>query len=377
MVAVLLGSLFLLLLLGHLVFPFDFYLFLFKTFSEASVAHADMSLLQRRMDIGIEKGSLVFLILVIIFFMRKRERLNGMLFGFLAMAVLLVDLYLFGAQFVQLYEFKTTTEKEKIISKLERNPAEGRIATRSDLFTPNDGLQYQFPSVEGYDPLLLKRYLHYIRFSQGYARDDHVIVISGGDLRFPGAKLLRMLNLKQMVLGREVVETDNGLPYAAVVGRAIVKPVEEILPFMAGEAFDPQKMIVLESKDAAGLLKEEEEGTPRAICVVEEYENERIRMKVSTDKPGYLLLSEIYYPGWKAVVDGKGVPVLCGNYIFRVIPLEKGEHDVVLFFVSWPFRIGAVVSILAFIFSLCFVLWPGRPQNRSSSGGVADNSLSP
>ena len=86
------------------------------------------------------------------------------------------------------------------------------------------------------------------------------------------------------------------------------------------------------------------------------YKNETIRIKTSSDRAGYLVLSEIFYPGWQATVDGKKAPVLCGNYIFRVIPLEQGEHDVSLKFVSWPFRIGAMISLLTLIGSLWFVL---------------------
>jgi hypothetical protein len=363
--ATLAGCLFLLLLAGHLLFPFDFYLFLFKTFSEAPVGHADMSMLQRRMDMGLVRGVLVFLTLAVIFFMRRRGQLNRAAFSILAVAVLIVDLYLFGAHFVQPYTFKTTPGKEKIISEMSRKPSNGRILTRSALFLPNDGLQYRFPSLEGYDPLLLKRYLHYIRFSQGFPRDDHVIKIEGRDLRVPGAKLLKMLNLKQIVSGRGPVETGNGMPYAVLVGRALEKPAEEILPFMVSKAFDPRRTVVLESGTFVRFSGHDEEGIPEATCVVKRYENERIVLKVSTDKPGYLVLSEIYYPGWKATVDGKKVPVLRGNYIFRVVPMEKGEHEVVLFFVSWPFRIGAIVSALAFFFSLCLVLWPGRPRTLS------------
>lgn len=363
--AVLVGGLFLLLLAGHLIFPFDFYLFLFNTFSEAPVGHADMPMLQKRMDMGLVRGALVFLTLAVIFFMRRRGRLDRAAFSILAVAVLIVDLYLFGAHFVQPYEFKTTPEKAKIISEMNRKPSNGRILTRSALFLPNDGLQYRFPSIEGYDPLLLKRYLHYVRFSQGFPRDDHVIKIGGTDLRFPGAKLLKMLNLKQMVSGRGLVETDNGMPYAVLVGRAVEKPTEEILPFMASKAFDPQKTVVLESGNSVQFPGHDQKGIPEATCVVKKYENERIVLKVSTDRPGFLVLSEMYYPGWKAVVNGKKVPVLRGNYIFRVVPIEKGEHEVVLFFVSWPFRIGAVISVLAFFFSLCLVLWPGRPRTLS------------
>jgi uncharacterized membrane protein YfhO len=56
-------------------------------------------------------------------------------------------------------------------------------------------------------------------------------------------------------------------------------------------------------------------------------------------------------------VDGKEVPVLCGNYLFRVVPVGAGTHEVVLRFVSWPFRVGAVISLLTLIGGLLFILW--------------------
>jgi len=54
-------------------------------------------------------------------------------------------------------------------------------------------------------------------------------------------------------------------------------------------------------------------------------------------------------------VDGKETPILRGNYLFRVIPLEKGDHEVCLYFVSWSFRIGAIISLFTFICSLLLI----------------------
>ena len=183
-----LGTFFLVLLVGHVAFPYDFYLFLFKTFSQGPVGHADLSELYVRMATGMERGFFIFLATALILFLRWRARLNARLLGMLAVFVLVVDLYLFGAQFVQPYEFVHSQDKEKIVAKLYRKAPDGRIATQGRLFMPNDGLQYRFPSIEGYDPLLLRRYLHYIRFSQGYAHDDHIIKIGGKGFEISGGK---------------------------------------------------------------------------------------------------------------------------------------------------------------------------------------------
>jgi uncharacterized membrane protein YfhO len=65
-------------------------------------------------------------------------------------------------------------------------------------------------------------------------------------------------------------------------------------------------------------------------------------------------MSEIWYPGWGASVDGMNRDVICGNYMFRVVAVEEGSHEVTVSFVSWPFRVGAVVSFLALGLSMYF-----------------------
>jgi uncharacterized membrane protein YfhO len=67
-------------------------------------------------------------------------------------------------------------------------------------------------------------------------------------------------------------------------------------------------------------------------------------------------MSEIWYPGWVAFVDGEESEVMCGNYLFRVVPVKEGNHEVTVHFVSRPFRVGAVVSFLALILSLYFIV---------------------
>ena len=73
-------------------------------------------------------------------------------------------------------------------------------------------------------------------------------------------------------------------------------------------------------------------------------------------------MSEIIYPGWKATVDGEKATILPGNFLFRVIPLNEGEHEVHLFFISWPFRIGACITLLSLIGSIWFILRRGKKK---------------
>jgi len=262
-----------------------------------------------------------------------------------------MDLYLFGAQFIKTHEFSTSPEKQNIVAQLNRSPSQGRVITISALFKTNDGLRYRFPSITGYDPLILRRYVYYTQSSQNYHHDDRVVNLAY--INTPGEKLMRMLNVKQVVLGERVQTIDNALPYANIVRNAVVKQYDEILPFMRSDEFDPQNMVVFEPEYGSHLFPKSQNEIFKASCTVLDYGNEDIRIRTSSNQRGHLVLSEIFYPGWQATVDGKKVPVLQGNYIFRVVPLEKGEHEVHIYFVSWPFRIGAIVSLL----TLCGSLW--------------------
>jgi len=164
-----------------------------------------------------------------------------------------------------------------------------------------------------------------------------------------------MLHVSQVVKGNQIASIERSVPYATLVAKQVIKSSDEVLSFMKDKSFNPQEMVVLETeypRQAIDRIKGEEF---KASCSVIDYENEKIRIKTTADHPGYLVLSEIYYPGWKAKVDGRETPILRGNYLFRVIPLEKGEHEVDLYFVSWPFRIGAIISIFTLICSLFFI----------------------
>jgi len=161
--------------------------------------------------------------------------------------------------------------------------------------------------------------------------------------------------LKQTITGKRIRSIGNNAPYANLVGKAVVRNADEVLPFMKSEGFDPKRMMVFEPEYSSKPIFETEGETVNGSYTVLSYQNETICIKTLSDRSGYLVLSEIFYPGWQATVDGKKVPVLCGNYIFRVIPLEKGAHDVSFQFVSWPFRFGGIISLLTLIGSAWFV----------------------
>jgi hypothetical protein len=150
------------------------------------------------------------------------------------------------------------------------------------------------------------------------------------------------------------------VPYAQIIQDGVVKRPEEVLDFMKGDQFDPKKMVVFEPGRGFEERRAKKGEAFEASCAVVDYGHEHIVIKTSSSQSGYLVLSEVFYPGWHAEVDGERVDVLCGNYIFRVIPIDKGEHRVDLYFISRPFRIGAVTSVITLLSSLIFLVLTQR-----------------
>ncbi|MBW1998360.1 MAG: YfhO family protein [Deltaproteobacteria bacterium] len=330
---------------------------LFRLFAQGPVTDAQLVGLFERVSRSVYQGLFVFFTTAVLLWALKRGKIQQEVFKGLVSFLLVADLFLFGSEFIRTYDFETAPQKGRILSKLPQDPARGRVITSSDLFLVNDGLRYRFPSVLGYDPLILKRYVEYVLAAQGEDPRQPERMVNLSRIPDPSAKLMALLNARYLVDGKEIHELDSTVPYVTVVSKAVFKPPEKVLPFMAGEEFDPASMVVLEGGEGqamrGGSRKPGEMGPSYSVS---EYHNDEIRIRIKTKRPAYLVLSEIYYPGWRARVDGKEVEVLRGNYIFRVVPLEAGEHEVQLYFISWPFRIGAAISLLTLLLSIFLLL---------------------
>jgi hypothetical protein len=348
------GFLLLVCLFGVHYFPYQFFFELFKNLSTGPVTHADLDMLYERIRISIDNCAVLFIVGLLLIVLHKKRRLSLRLIRGISPAIILIDLYLFGGQFIRSHEFKNPSEKQSVVEQLDGNPSGGRILPNSRHFLPNDGLLYKFPSALGYDPLILRRYVYFLQSSQNQPRDNHVVNLAGLDN--PNSILMRLLNVRKTVVGDEVLDFKDAGDYMNIVNNAIVKPSEEVLSFMKSDEFDRKTMVVFEPGEEEQNMTIESVNPVSASCAVLGYDNETIRIRTSSDQKGFLVLSEIFYPGWKATVDRKKVEILRGNYLFCVIPLEKGDHDVHLYFVSWPFRIGVVISLLTLTFSIWYIL---------------------
>lgn len=94
---------------------------------------------------------------------------------------------------------------------------------------------------------------------------------------------------------------------------------------------------------------------------------EEVRLTVQTATPGYLVIGDLWYPGWKATVNGVEASMLRAYTTLRALALPAGEHEVILRYEPLSFRLGMGLSLLSLLVLLVWILRPRhQPQILAS-----------
>lgn len=153
----------------------------------------------------------------------------------------------------------------------------------------------------------------------------------------------------------KIYENPMVLPRAFLVDRVSVVPTEEEVvrkiksgSYEPGEtAFMPQAEAGKLGDEIAALGSSSDNASFRGTVTIQNYTPNRIAVQASIDKPEMLILSDTYYPGWKAFDNGREVPVLRVNHTLRGIMMGKGDHDILFVFRPISLSIGAGLSLLS------------------------------
>ncbi len=144
----------------------------------------------------------------------------------------------------------------------------------------------------------------------------------------------------------EIYENMQVMPRAYAVHRCIIRQNPRFaLDYMGSEAFDMKNEIVLESEPPADFLKGIEAPSYPPKVTIEKYAPDEVRMAADVSTNGWLVLSDNYYPGWKAVVDGRESRILRANFNFRAVELTAGKHDVIFTYKPRSVNLGRMLTL--------------------------------
>ena len=234
----------------------------------------------------------------------------------------------------------------------------------SNTFNENE-TSYYHKSIGGYHAAKLRRYQEMI---EQYINPEMQSLFksvseAGGDMtQVKGDSIcpvLNMLNTKYFIFplqGGQTVPIQN--PY--VLGNAwMVDQIQYVNnaneEIQAVGNLDLRHQAVADAKFKEQLGEAAVQDTA-SIVTIQSYEPNRLTYEVNTGKGGVLVFSEIYYPGWKATIDGQPAELGRVNYILRALHIAPGKHQVELSFFPKSVDTTETIAYVSYIVLILIIL---------------------
>jgi hypothetical protein len=263
-------------------------------------------------------------------------------------ALVLFDLWSFAGKFVATQPLRPKSTWWPLADEVMAKDRAGfRVLEYGFYIIPgtNDYILFHLQSLGGYDSLMPGDAVELTEVNYGLE-----------------PKLLDMLAVRYILLGdtmtidtsgyREaardpasgaiIYERPTALPRAFIVHRLDVAPHADALARMVDAAFDPRKTALVESPPNCALA--DAQGQDSATLASDVFD--RVTFDAHATSDGFLVMSDTFYPGWRAEVDGKPAKVVRANFALRGVCLPAGNHRVVFIFDPVTLKVGVILSIM-------------------------------
>lgn len=108
---------------------------------------------------------------------------------------------------------------------------------------------------------------------------------------------------------------------------------------------------------------------------VTQYNANRISVEIFRDEPGFLVMSEIWYPpGWKATLNGEEIPVIRTNYVLRGFEIPPGQHILEMVLEPVWYKAGNRLAFIGtiFLFGLGLIGLAFYYREINTGNGISD-----
>jgi hypothetical protein len=278
--------------------------------------------------------------------------------AFLALLILIADLWGFGSKFVATHSISQETGWTEAHAVLP--PERHSYRVMSSGLPPNLAAIYGFHHTGGYDDFRTEAGLRLeelveqdVRVAQllGVRYHLHDPAIGGLPQTSEGWRYFTMLDGETI----PVFEQVDALPRAFVVYDVVGAADEaESLHLLARPEIDLRQTAVVQIlPDTQCDLGAASKGQVEILA----YRPNQVRLHVETPTTGWLVLTDLYYPGWRAQVNGREVSIQATNYGLRGVCIPAGSHEVIFEFTPPLLHYGAVLSGGAWLLLLLVGLW--------------------
>lgn len=302
--------------------------------------------------------------------MRRARWISSLGIATLLIGLLFFDLSATGAYTDISPTSPTRSYEHPILLEFLRNePDLGRIDTLTDiqaLWQPDGAALHGLEDVGGIANPLMLAHWHQLwealggRGSRLYdmLHVTHVVVRDGTplpegkfELRFdvPG-ELALYRNRTAMARAWLVHEIEN------------IPSTEVALSKITEETFDPGVHAVVQDAPAMAAIIAPATG-PEQVQILNHDANS-LSIAVEATAPGLLVLSEVWYPGWRATVNDVSTPVLRTNTALRGLIVPAGASRIELWFAPDSWRAGLLAAVAGWVLMIIVFIFEKRPKEQ-------------
>lgn len=297
--------------------------------------------------------------------------------------VLFLDLFRFGSKYLPFVRKEMIFPQNPVLEFLKQQEKPFRIEKESqDILPSNMWAYYGLESASGYNPLYSSRYAEFIFILNSgqtifdvsryglitnfnsplfdFLNNKYLLVLKRDEKGIPieTGKISHLYNDSKFKLvfsdkSTAVLENTLSFPRAFLVKDKIVeKDKKKIAELLLSKEIDLRKTVILEEETerkteslnpaASGQLLAD------SVEFIKYSDNEEI-LRIKTDGDKILVVSETFYPGWRAFLDGEQTKIYRANYAFRAVLIPKGEHQLRIVYEPISFKIGGLLSLSGII----------------------------
>jgi hypothetical protein len=295
-----------------------------------------------------------------------RGRLSPSLLGVSLVALLVLDIFSPNS------EFNPTTadviagfKNFDAISFLHKSDTGGTVGIPQrlnsdtnvqDRWQPSSAMLFDLYDTGGaWNPLKLERYDHLWDVAKHYP-DTPLYDLTGAAFQVISPTLTAHSGQPKWSLAYEqpdlqIYQDKNALPRAFLVHEAAVEPrIDSLILAIRRFDVDPRHTVLFQSGNA---VQSKQPGTAEVGKLTGEtvratrYTPNAVDIEVQSTSPGWLVLTDAWYPGWQATVNGTSAPVLIADYAYRAVSVPAGTHMVSMQFRPATWVWGRLVSLVS------------------------------
>jgi hypothetical protein len=220
-------------------------------------------------------------------------------------------------------------------------------------------MYYGLESATGYHPVILEYFEKLVR---GTAFNNQVLQLlnvhylmtpKDKNYDFRNTGLMERFDLAYEDADTFLYKLKDPPPRAYLVTKLIaVDDYEQAFGIATNPRFESRNTAVILRADVDRAAVEPGADVSAGGAKYTSFEPDRFTIEVDAPADSLMVVSEIWYPGWKAYVDGVDTDIIRTNYALRGVPIKKGGHTVEMEFDPGLFTLGMLLSALALIFIL-------------------------